>query len=157
MFNKECLRGDVMQIQVVRPGQTLYQLSQAYGVSIQSITDANELSPDKSLVVGQALVIPITGQYYWVESGDSLYTIANKFRISPQQLASVNGLAPNQPLNVGLRLYIPPRPRRNIEVNAYIEPRGDTVSPPLLQAARQAAPILLILLLLASASNAMAH
>ncbi|SFK99194.1 spore germination protein [Paenibacillus sp. 1_12] len=129
-----------MQIQVVRPGQTLYQLSEAYGVSIQSIAAANELSPAKSLVVGQALVIPIQGQYYWVESGDSLYTIAHKFRVSPQELASVNGLTLNQPLNVGLRLYIPPRPRKNIEVNAYIEPRGETVAPPLIHAAQEAAP-----------------
>jgi spore germination protein len=129
-----------MQIHVVQPGQSLYQLSVAYHVSMESITDANEISAENSLVVGQALVIPIIGQYYWVRQGDSLYTIARRFGLAPQVLASVNGLAINQPLNVGLRLYIPPRPRRNAEINAYIEPRGEAVPPPLIQAARQAAP-----------------
>ncbi|NHN29609.1 glycoside hydrolase family 18 protein [Paenibacillus agricola] len=129
-----------MQIHVVQPGQTLYQLSKAYGVSIQIITEANELSVENSLVVGQALVIPIIGQYYWVEKGDSLYTIARKFKVTPQVLAEVNGLAINQPVSVGLRLYIPPRPTRNAEINAYIEPRGETVAPPLVRAAQEAAP-----------------
>jgi spore germination protein len=129
-----------MQIHVVQPGQTLYRLSEAYGVSIQSITDANELSAENSLVVGQALVIPIIGQYYWVEKGDSLYTIARKFKVTPQVLAAVNGLALNRPLNVGLRLYIPPKPHRNAEINAYIEPHGEALAPPLIQAAKEAAP-----------------
>lgn len=131
-----------MQIHVVQPGQTLWGIAQAYGSTIEEISQANALPDPGRLVVGQALVIPITGQYYWVQPGDSLYTIALRFGLSVQTLVQVNRLNPNVPLQVGFRLYIPPRTKVSIEVNAYIEPRGEEVSPGLVQAARDAAPLL---------------
>jgi len=130
-----------MQIHVVQPGQSLYGISQAYGVTVESIASANEIDPALSLVVGQALVIPITGQYYWVQPGDSLYTISRKFGVDAETLASVNALSPGQPLQIGLRLYIPPQAKRSIETNAYVEPR-DQVSEVLLDDTRRAAPLL---------------
>lgn len=130
-----------MQIHVVQPGQSLYGISQAYGVSADAIAEANEIDPSLTLVVGQALVIPITGRYYWVRPGDSLYTIARRYGLDANTLASVNALNPNQPLPVGLRLYIPPRPKGRIESNAYVEPR-EQVSEALRSDVRRAAPLL---------------
>ncbi|MFD0681731.1 MULTISPECIES: LysM peptidoglycan-binding domain-containing protein [unclassified Paenibacillus] len=129
-----------MQIHVVQQGQSLYQIANTYGVTVKEITDANEISAEKSLVVGQALVIPIVGTYYWVQPGDSLYSIANKLGVPVQTLASVNHLNTNQSLNAGMRLYIPPAPHRKAEVNAYLEPRGHEISSELLQSARDTAP-----------------
>lgn len=130
-----------MQIHVVQSGQSLYGISQAYGVTVEEIAAANEIDPNLSLVAGQALVIPITGRYYWVQPGDSLFTIARRFGIDAGTIASVNGLSPDQPLQIGLRLYIPPPPRRDIESNAYVEPR-EQVSDVVLQDTRRAAPLL---------------
>lgn len=131
-----------MQIHVIQPGQSLYGLSQAYGVSVQDIAAANELDPEQSLVVGQALVIPITGSFYWVQPGDSLFTIGQRFGRSAAELAAVNGLPVGGSLPVGLRLYIPPEPKRNIESNAYVEPLGGTVSDALVESVRQTVPLL---------------
>jgi len=130
-----------MQIHVVQSGQSLYGISQAYGVTVASIAEANEIDPSLSLVVGQALVIPITGRYYWVQPGDSLFTISRRLGVDASTLASVNALNPNQPLTVGLRLYIPPQAKRRIETNAYVEPR-EQVSDVLLADTRRAAPLL---------------
>lgn len=129
-----------MQIHVVQPGQTLYGIAQAYGVSADAIEEANQLSAPERLVSGQALVIPIAGQYYWVQPGDSFYSIARRFGLKASTLAEVNGLALNQPLQTGLRLYIPSAPRRQAEVNAYVEPRGEEFSKPLQKASADAAP-----------------
>ncbi|MCZ8522242.1 MULTISPECIES: glycoside hydrolase family 18 protein [Paenibacillus] len=129
-----------MQIHVVQSGQTLYRLSQAYDVPVQTIAEANEIPMNRTLVVGQALVIPITGRYYWVRAGDTLYSIAARFGTTPARLAQINGLNAGQPLRVGIRLYIPPAPKRRAEFNAYLEPRGETVAPRLIEAAREAAP-----------------
>ncbi|WP_028552356.1 glycoside hydrolase family 18 protein [Paenibacillus sp. UNC451MF] len=129
-----------MQIHVVQSGQTLYGISRAYGVSMESITEANELSAPESLVVGQALVIPIVGMYYWVQPGDSLQSIAAKLGVTEISLAQANHLDGSVPLQAGTRLYVPPRPRRSAEINAYVEPRGEQVSPALHQAAADAAP-----------------
>jgi len=88
-------------------------------------------------VVGQAIVIPIVGSFYWVQPGDTLFTIAQRFGVNYITLAQVNGLNPNQPLLPGLRLYIPPRQKTDAEVNIYIEPTGDAVSQVLLNSARE--------------------
>ncbi|CAG7646152.1 LysM peptidoglycan-binding domain-containing protein [Paenibacillus allorhizosphaerae] len=129
-----------MQIHVVQSGQSLYSISQTYETPVQTIAEANQISTEDALVVGQALVIPITGNYYWVQRGDSLYTISRKFGTTVQALAAANHISASSTLQIGQRLLIPQRPRRNAEVNAYIEPRGTTIAPALLTSAREAAP-----------------
>lgn len=128
-----------MQIHVVESGQTLFGIAEAYGSSAEAITRANELPDPGDLVIGQALVIPIVGSYYWVRSGDSLYTIGQRYQISAAELARVNRISQYRPLQVGTRLYIPPRPRRAADFNAYAEPQR-TVSPALEADVRKAAP-----------------
>lgn len=125
-----------MQIYVIQPGDTLWNIAQQYQSSVTDIVDANELPDSNQLVVGQAIVIPIVGQFYWVQAGDSLWEISNRFGINYQVLAEVNQLSLQQPLQVGMRLYIPEGDKREIESNAYIEPLGDTVSEQLLESAR---------------------
>jgi spore germination protein len=131
-----------MQIHVVQPGQTLTGIAQAYSTTPEEIIRANKLPNPNSLVVGQAIVIPIVGRFYWVQSGDSLWLIARKFRITPQQLAQINRIPLDYSLQIGQRLYIPPQPKRNSEFNGYVEPRDTTVSPTLEASARDAAPYL---------------
>lgn len=132
-----------MQIHVVEPNQTLSSIASLYGIAPAIITEANDLQNPDRLVVGQAIVIPIIGRFYWVQPGDSLYTIARRFGISYQELARINGISVNQPIRVGLRLYIPQGPKREGEFLAYVEPRRTgTVSPVLESSAREASPYL---------------
>jgi spore germination protein len=131
-----------MQIHVVRQNESLTTIARLYGSTAADITEANELPNPNNLVVGQALVVPIVGSFYWVQAGDSLFSIARRFNVSYQELATVNRLPTNQPLRVGLRLYIPPRPKTSADFNAYVEPRGTTVAPVLETSAREAAPYL---------------
>ncbi|UOQ49553.1 glycoside hydrolase family 18 protein [Gracilibacillus caseinilyticus] len=126
-----------MQIYVVKQGDSLYQIANQFGTSYQSIANVNEIDPSLSLVVGQALVIPIYGQFYTVQPGDSLYTIGQRFGISAAELASVNQINMYQPLSVGMTLYIPESAKRTMETNAYIEPTGGSVSDVLENAARK--------------------
>lgn len=131
-----------MQIHVVRQGDTLYEIANTYNTSVTALSDANELSAPNNLVVGQALVIPIIGQFFFVEPGDSLYTISRRFGMSPQELAQINRIPVGNPLPVGNRIYIPPQPKGPITSNAYIEPTGDTVSETLENAATKTTPYL---------------
>lgn len=136
-----------MQIHVVQPGQTLYSIAQIYSTSVAAIVEANDIANPGQIVVGQAIVIPIEGQYYFVQPGDSLWSISRKFGMTVSELAAVNGLTTHQILPIGLRLYIPERPKRSAEFNAYLEPLGSTVSQNLETSARQAAPYLTYLTL----------
>ncbi len=129
-----------MQIHVVQAGQTLFGIAQSYSTTVDAIAAANEIPAAAGLVVGQALVIPIEGSYYWVKRGDSLYSIGRQWGIPYQELARVNRIPVSGTLTIGTRLYIPPQPKRRAEVNAYVEPRGNEVSAALTEASRQAAP-----------------
>lgn len=131
-----------MQIHVVQPGENLFTISALYSITPQQIADANQLPNPDQLVPGQAVVIPITGSFYFVQAGDSLYSIAQKAGITYQELASINGLSSEQPLAIGWRLYLPPKPKTAAEFNAYAEPFGETVSENILLRTREAAPYL---------------
>ena len=131
-----------MQIHVVQSGDSLWRLAQAYNSDIQNIIAANQIPEPDRLVVGQALIIPIIGSFYWVQPGDNLWAIGQRVGINYLSLAQVNQIDPSQPIFPGLRLYIPPKPKKTAETNAYIEPRGTTVSEALLNDARTAGPFL---------------
>jgi len=130
-----------MQIHVVQQGQSLFGIAQAYNTTVNDLIEANEIPNPNRLVVGQTLVIPIIGRFYWVQPGDRLFSIAQRFGVSIQQLASINQISINSPLIIGTRLYIPPLPKITKEINAYVEPRG-TVTSNLENSARDAAPYL---------------
>lgn len=131
-----------MQIYVIKRGDTLWDIARTYNTTVPAIQQANEIPDADALVVGQAIIIPIKGQYYWVRSGDSLWLIARRFGLNYIELARVNNIATTSNLNVGTRLYIPPLPKARAEVNAYIEPFGGAVSAATLEAAAEAAPFL---------------
>jgi spore germination protein len=131
-----------MQIHVIRRNESLTSIARAYHTTVNDIIEANELPNPNDLVVGQSIVIPIIGRFYFVQPGDSLFSIARKVGVPYQELAKINRINVNQPLNVGFRLYIPQGRKRNAEFNAYVEPRGTTVAPVLENSAREAAPYL---------------
>lgn len=96
-------------------------------------------------MVGQALVMPIVGEYYTVRAGDSLYKISQQFGIPVARIAEVNGMSPYRPLRIGERLYIPPAPRRNADIYAYADTHYGRVSNLVEEEARKAAPHLTFL------------
>lgn len=126
----------------MKQGDTIEQIALRYRTTPEAIIQTNEVpNPDK-LVVGQTIVIPIAGQFYEVQRGDSLTTIGRRFNISAAELAQINRIQLHAILPVNFLLYIPARPKRKAEVNAYLEPRGTSVSQSLQQAAREASPYL---------------
>ncbi|WJE15854.1 glycoside hydrolase family 18 protein [Halobacillus sp. ACCC02827] len=129
-----------MQIHVVQQGDTVFSIAGLYDSTPSAIITANELETPGDLVIGQALVIPIVGQFYFVQPGDTLSSIARAFNTTAAALAQVNGIAPNAPLSVGLRLYIPQQPPVPISTNAYVEPFGGEVSEALETAAEIRSP-----------------
>jgi LysM repeat protein len=115
----------------VRTGDTLSLIAAQFGVSIQSIMDANDL-PDPMIQVGQELIIPETGptpaataeisetpqaltapepetMTYVVQEGDSLSEIAGRFNVSLDAIMEANGIANPDSLREGQTLVIPGR------------------------------------------------
>ncbi|SEC46156.1 glycosyl hydrolase family 18 protein [Paenibacillus sp. GP183] len=85
-----------MRIHVVQPGQTLYQISHMYGVPAKKIADANEISIDKTLVVGQALVIPVAGDSKPRRSAEiNAYLDIRGSEVAPNLVQSATQAAPH--------------------------------------------------------------
>lgn len=54
----------VVQIAVVKSGDSLWSIANQYGVPMESLINVNEISPDTPLVPGQTLVIPTNSRFY---------------------------------------------------------------------------------------------
>ena len=117
-----------MNIYIVQPGDSLFQIAEKYGVSPEAIYDANRLGEIPYLIVGQALVIPSPETTYTVRAGDSVWSIARKFGINPENIIALNGVTNPNALQIGTVLRIPGKSKNYgyIEVNGYIEPSTPT-------------------------------
>jgi len=112
-----------MQIHVVRQGDTLDKIGQDYRISAREIADVNQIPDASRLVVGQTLVIPISGQYHLVQPGESLWLISRRYKVSVEEIIRLNKIPKPHNISVGLRLYLPQKPKMIVETNAYINPR----------------------------------
>jgi len=112
-----------MQIHVVRSGETLTKIAQAYRLSVQEIAEANQVPDRNRLVVGQTLVIPTKGQYHWIQPGESLWIVSRRYNVSIEELVKINKISNPNNVPVGFRLYLPQKSRQTVETNAYIDPR----------------------------------
>lgn len=96
-----------MIIHVVQSGDTLWAISQRYGVSIGQITAANQLTDPNLLVVGQALVIPETARFHIVQTGEVLWMIAQRYGVTTASLIQLNQIDNPSLIYSGQRLRIP--------------------------------------------------
>ncbi|WP_027625831.1 LysM peptidoglycan-binding domain-containing protein [Clostridium lundense] len=113
-----------MNIYVVRPGDSVWLIARNFGVTPESIIDANKLGSSPKLVVGQTLVIPSRERAYRVQPGDTIWSISRKFGVSPESIATLNNIQSPYTLYPGLVIRIPEKAKNYgyLEVNAFIQP-----------------------------------
>lgn len=98
---------------VVKKGDNLYDISKKFGVSVNSIKNANGLS-NNGLKIGVALLIPgstkqtasVNQSKYVVAKGDTLSEIGAKFGVSASSIKKLNNLNSNN-VKIGQKLIIP--------------------------------------------------
>jgi LysM repeat protein len=101
-------------------GDSLWSIALEFGVTVEALMEANGLSEDAILDVGQELLIPLAleettpqptsspqGIIYTVAPGDTLWSIALEFGIAVEALMEANGLSEDAILDVGQELIIP--------------------------------------------------
>lgn len=113
-----------MDIHVVKAGDSLYNLAQRYGVGVDALYAANELTDLPYLVVGQTLVIPTVEVSHTVRAGESIFTIARRYGTTVDSVIALNAIENPDMISPGMVLRIPVREKNYgfIEVNGYIEP-----------------------------------
>lgn len=78
-------RSDVITY-TVEHGDTLSTIAQKFGISVDTIKWANDLTSDSVSVGDDLKILPVTGVAYKVQSGDTVYTIAKKFDTDAQKI-----------------------------------------------------------------------
>jgi len=102
------LSSDQISIYVVREGDSLSQIAQIFGVSVNTLIWANDIRRGNLIHEGQTLIIlPITGLQYTVKSGDNLASIAKKFKGDADEIAQFNDILDAAELAVGEIIIIP--------------------------------------------------
>lgn len=103
----------------VKPGDTMWDLSRKYKVSVRSLAKWNGMAPRDTLRPGKKLVIWVNNVSddqrdnavmrsltYTVRNGDSLARIANKFNVTIKDLQHWNQINPKKYLQPGQKLKI---------------------------------------------------
>jgi len=92
----------------IQDGDTLNSLSLMFGVSTQTLLNANSIDDPDNMTVGTKLtVLPVDGAEYTIQDGETLADIAYKFDVDGGSIADTNGIGNPDMLQVGQVLIIP--------------------------------------------------
>jgi len=132
----------------VKKGETYYGISRSYGITVDQLLKANNLTSSDVLKVGQILIIPgksapaetvktdsgskavdspkittgSTSGYdtYIVQKGDTLWHIASVNGLKVDELKRINGMSGDVSIKIGQELKIPSKKVENPAVNVSL-------------------------------------
>lgn len=103
-------------VHVVQLGEGLLEIATKYGVDVNAIAQANNITNRNLLRAGQRLVIPgltqqeaarLRGTVHVVQSGESLSSIAARYGVTVNALMTMNAITDPNQIFVGQELIIP--------------------------------------------------
>jgi murein DD-endopeptidase MepM/ murein hydrolase activator NlpD len=111
---------------IVEPGQTLYSIARANGMTAAALASANRIAPPYNVHAGQRIRIPGVDEphaeaayapvnqnfspktsVHRVESGETLFSLGRSYGVHPYKIADLNGLSHSANLSVGQKIRIP--------------------------------------------------
>lgn len=101
-------RSGEIRVYTVKPEDTASEIAEMFGVSVNTIYWANDISSSNDIHPGDTLVIlPISGVQHEVEEGESLASIVKKYGGDLEEVIDYNQLASADDIAVGDELVIP--------------------------------------------------
>lgn len=111
------LSPDEASVYVVRKGDSISQIADMFGVSVNTILWANDMKKGDKLVEGDILLIlPISGIKHIVTKGQTLKSLAKLYKVDVLTITSFNGISENTKLAIGDELIIPDAQMPNDDV-----------------------------------------
>ncbi len=108
---------------VVKPGDTVWDLAQRHGVSVDDIASANALADPSFIRIGARLIIPApvapetsppttaaATSTHTVKTGDTLWDLAQRYGTSVDALAALNSIANPALIRIGQIIVVPGQP-----------------------------------------------
>ncbi len=99
---------DGVETYIVAEGDTLSTIAARFGISMNTVLWANNLSSRSVLKLGQSLtILPVSGVVHTVKNGDNLTKIAAMYNSDAAGVLTANTLADAGAITVGQKLLIP--------------------------------------------------
>lgn len=100
--------GDTIFVYEVQPGDKISDIASSFGVSVNTILWANDISnPGKIRAGDKLLILPISGVRHEVRKNDSIAGIAKKYGASVADILSFNGILSDEDLVLGETIIVP--------------------------------------------------
>jgi len=116
---------DQISVYVIRKNDSISQIADMFGVSVNTILWANDLKKGDKLIEGQVLLIlPVSGVKHTILKGQTLAGIAKKYTVDVLEIVNFNDIALNSELVPGEELIIPDAEMAEINV-----PKTKTTNP----------------------------
>lgn len=96
-----------ISLYVVRQGDSLSEIAEMFGVSVNTIVWANDIKKNIIHEGDELVILPITGVNHTVAKGDTLRSIATKYKADMDDILSYNNLSADAKLAVGATIMIP--------------------------------------------------
>lgn len=114
----------------VYAGETLWDIANAYGITVDSILSANPLADPNRIAVGQELrILSVQGVVHEVAVGESLWEIAERYEVSIDEIVKANSFTDPSRLQPKAEVVIPGatrlRPRDVLVVNGQLQKAFD--------------------------------
>lgn len=101
-------RRELIMDYAVEDGDTLTKIANDFGISLNTLLWANNLTARSILKVGQTIkILPIDGVLYTVKKGDNITVIAQKHKTDAEQIIDFNDLPADGSLKEGVELILP--------------------------------------------------
>ncbi|HJV32699.1 MAG TPA: M23 family metallopeptidase [Patescibacteria group bacterium] len=95
-------------VHIVQQGDTVSGIAKKYGISVNTILWANDLTARSVLRLGQELtVLPVSGVLHEVKRGETLGAIAKKYGSDVDKILAANLVKSPTAVQIGQRLIIP--------------------------------------------------
>lgn len=102
-------RSEIIEYEVQR-GETISQIATKFGIDVDTVKWANNLTSVDTIKPGQEIkILPVSGIAHEVKSGDSLESVAKKYSAEPQAIVDFpfNDLPDDFRLKIGQILIVP--------------------------------------------------
>ena len=92
----------------VQSGDTVSSVAEKFGISLETLIWANDLTKNSKLKNGQTLIIlPISGVLHYVKKGENLSQVAQNYKSEVSKIVAFNELANEDDIYIGDILVIP--------------------------------------------------
>jgi murein DD-endopeptidase MepM/ murein hydrolase activator NlpD len=92
----------------IGPDDTISSIAEKFGISVNTILWANNISSTSKLTSGQTLtILPVSGVMHMVKDGDTLSVIAGTYKADVKEIIAFNNLKDEQDIYIGDILVVP--------------------------------------------------